>query len=58
MKIENYIKQNNLEGKKIADVLRDYDRGITALGDICAFYGYPIDAAIGHINRIEESDNR
>ena len=56
-RIEKYIKQNSLEGKKIADVLRDYDRGITTLGEICYFYGYSIDAAMGHIKKMEEHAN-
>ena len=56
-KIEKYIKHNKLDGKKIADVLRDYDRGITTLGEICAFYNYSIDAAMWHMEKIEKHAN-
>lgn len=51
-KIEKYITENKLEGKKIADVLRDYEKGHCNLGDICAFYGYSIDKSVSHLKAI------
>lgn len=51
-KIEEYINDNELEGTKTADVLRDYGRGHTTLGDICWFYGFSIDTAVSHLKKI------
>ena len=51
-KIENYIKKNELEGKKIANVLRDLNRGRKELYEICFFYDYPIDKAIAHLDKV------
>ena len=50
-KVEKYIKEQKLEGKKIADVLRDYERGLKPLGEICWFRGYDIDLAVGHLSQ-------
>ena len=41
-KIESYINNSGFEGKKIADVLREYAQG-KELGDIVSFYDYSID---------------
>lgn len=49
--IERYIAKNQLDGKKIADVLRDYDLGHCTLGDICYFYGYSLDRAVWHLDQ-------
>jgi hypothetical protein len=49
-KIEKYIEKNNLDGKKIADVLRDYKQGQKPLGEICQFHGYSLDKAVGHLH--------
>lgn len=46
---EAYITKNELEGKKIADVLREYENGRCTLGQICAHEGYDIDKAMWHI---------
>jgi hypothetical protein len=51
-KIEKYIADKNFDGKKIADVLRDYAKGYCELGDICQFYGYSIDKAVSHLKVI------
>jgi hypothetical protein len=48
-KIEKYIRENNLENKKIADVLRAYERGHNNLGEITCYYGYNIDLAVMHL---------
>ena len=51
-KVEAYIKKQKLEGKKVADVLRDYDQGHCALGEICGFHGYDLFKAVWHVNAI------
>ena len=53
--VEQYIAENKLEGKKIADVLRNWNEGRQGLGEICQFYGYSIDKAMSHIIAIEEN---
>lgn len=52
-KIEKYIAEQGIDGKKIADVLRDYAKGYCELGVICQFYGYNIDKAVSHLKAIE-----
>lgn len=52
-KITAYIAEHNLAGTKLGDVLRDYDLGHCGLGDICYFYGYPIDRAIYHLSQLD-----
>ena len=52
MTAENYIETNKLDGTKIADILREWDDG-KALGELCAYYGYNIDAAMGHVTEME-----
>jgi hypothetical protein len=51
MKIEKYIAEHKLDGTKLADVLRDYERGLKPLGEICWFHGYDIDLAVGHLSQ-------
>lgn len=50
--IEKYIEEQGIDGKKIADVLRDYAKGYCELGVICHFYGYNIDKAVSHLKVI------
>jgi hypothetical protein len=50
-KIEKYIAENKLDGKKIADVLRDWDRGYKNLGEICQFWRYKTDMAVAHLKQ-------
>ena len=51
-KIEQYITANDFDGKKVADVLRDYAKGHCDLGTICQFHGYSIDKAVAHLKAI------
>lgn len=55
-KIEKYINENCLEGKRIADVLREFADGHNkSMGDICFFHGYNVDMAMSHIMKIEKA---
>jgi hypothetical protein len=46
---ETYIAKNDLEGTKIADVLREFEICRSPLGVICAHEGYSIDQAMAHL---------
>jgi hypothetical protein len=46
--LEQYIKNNNLEGSVTAIVLREYEEGKMPLGNICRMYKYSYSKAISH----------